>query len=245
MRVIFTLIAAALMSFSAYADIYLVGWNVDKIDGVEGIQNSFGLDVKQGDNNGSYVVKSGNYKFKNDDGETIKHWRFENYGWNEKGDSYITLTPVGVTGGFKRGDIVTLIATTDKNQVKVVHPQLFIIKGGEQKVLYDPEEPGQQTNAAIADLDPDNYVSSLDDVNRYKYILDDDYPEINLCKKKESNSTAMDVPYISVVRPVKTAIENVIAESDDDAPMYNIYGVRVDSSYKGLVIKNGKKFILR
>ncbi len=33
--------------------------------------------------------------------------------------------------------------------------------------------------------------------------------------------------------------------ADSDAPVYNVYGVKVDKSYKGIVIKNGKKFINR
>ncbi|MDE6556080.1 MAG: hypothetical protein K2K55_03860, partial [Duncaniella sp.] len=38
-------------------------------------------------------------------------------------------------------------------------------------------------------------------------------------------------------------IENVIVEDNVNAPMYNIYGQRVNEDYKGLVIKNGVKFI--
>ncbi|MCH5244985.1 MAG: hypothetical protein J1E84_00870 [Muribaculaceae bacterium] len=45
-----------------------------------------------------------------------------------------------------------------------------------------------------------------------------------------------------------TGIEEVEADSllpDDgvDGPMYNVYGQRVDENYRGLVIKNGRKFI--
>lgn len=35
------------------------------------------------------------------------------------------------------------------------------------------------------------------------------------------------------------------ATTDDNAPLYNVFGVKVDSSYKGIVIKNGKKFVNR
>ncbi len=40
-------------------------------------------------------------------------------------------------------------------------------------------------------------------------------------------------------------IDNIIvdAAADVNAPMYNVLGQRVNESYKGLVIKNGKKFI--
>lgn len=35
------------------------------------------------------------------------------------------------------------------------------------------------------------------------------------------------------------------ADSDADAPMYNLQGQRVDKSYRGVVIKNGKKMIIK
>ncbi|MDO5481608.1 MAG: hypothetical protein Q4F47_00970 [Bacteroidaceae bacterium] len=40
-----------------------------------------------------------------------------------------------------------------------------------------------------------------------------------------------------------TAIEEVAGAADEDAPMYNTAGQIVDKSYKGIVIKNGVKFI--
>lgn len=41
-------------------------------------------------------------------------------------------------------------------------------------------------------------------------------------------------------------IADIIADDNDpDAPVYNLLGIRVDSSYKGIVIKNGKKYIQR
>lgn len=45
-----------------------------------------------------------------------------------------------------------------------------------------------------------------------------------------------------------TGIDNLNAESkalNDNAPMYNLAGQRVDKTYKGVVIRNGKKFINR
>lgn len=45
-----------------------------------------------------------------------------------------------------------------------------------------------------------------------------------------------------------TGIDNLNAESktlNDNAPMYNLAGQRVDKTYKGVVIQNGKKFINR
>ena len=35
------------------------------------------------------------------------------------------------------------------------------------------------------------------------------------------------------------------ADSDINAPAYNLQGVKVNSDYKGIVIRNGKKFLKR
>lgn len=44
--------------------------------------------------------------------------------------------------------------------------------------------------------------------------------------------------------PGQNALNEVVA-ADSNAPMYNLLGVKVDATYKGVVIQNGKKFILR
>ena len=40
-----------------------------------------------------------------------------------------------------------------------------------------------------------------------------------------------------------TGIESIVADEAADAPMYNVYGQRVNEDYKGIIIQNGKKFI--
>lgn len=43
-----------------------------------------------------------------------------------------------------------------------------------------------------------------------------------------------------------TAIEDIIAnDNNENAPVYNVMGIEVDENYKGVVIKNGKKYIQR
>lgn len=50
-----------------------------------------------------------------------------------------------------------------------------------------------------------------------------------------------------VQTPSESGIADIIADEtiDENAPMYNVLGQQVDASYKGLVIKNGKKYINR
>ena len=42
-----------------------------------------------------------------------------------------------------------------------------------------------------------------------------------------------------------TGVENVRQELDFNAPMYDILGRQVDATYRGIVIQNGNKYLLR
>lgn len=58
-----------------------------------------------------------------------------------------------------------------------------------------------------------------------------------------TNDEGVAVP--TTVRTSVTGIDNMQIENQPDDVMYNIFGMRVDENYKGIVIKNGKKIILR
>lgn len=49
----------------------------------------------------------------------------------------------------------------------------------------------------------------------------------------------------TVAQGVPTAVEAVETAAEENGTIYNIFGQKVDASYKGIVIKNGKKFIQR
>jgi hypothetical protein len=42
-----------------------------------------------------------------------------------------------------------------------------------------------------------------------------------------------------------TDIENVRPALDTNAPMYDVLGRRVDTTYRGIIIQNGNKYLLR
>jgi hypothetical protein len=42
-----------------------------------------------------------------------------------------------------------------------------------------------------------------------------------------------------------TSVENVRPALDIHAPMYDIMGRQVDENYRGIIIQNGNKFLLR
>ncbi len=49
--------------------------------------------------------------------------------------------------------------------------------------------------------------------------------------------------YAFIFEGTSTGIESVTAVENENAPMYNVAGQLVDDNYKGVVVKNGKKFI--
>jgi uncharacterized repeat protein (TIGR02543 family) len=44
---------------------------------------------------------------------------------------------------------------------------------------------------------------------------------------------------------VSTSVENVRPALDINAPMYDILGRQVDATYRGIIIQNGNKYLLR
>lgn len=56
------------------------------------------------------------------------------------------------------------------------------------------------------------------------------------------NSNGCHIYYIEVVGSTG-GVEDITVVEDENAPMYNLQGVQVDENYKGVVIKNGKKYI--
>lgn len=49
--------------------------------------------------------------------------------------------------------------------------------------------------------------------------------------------------YAFIFEGTSTGIESVTAVENENAPMYNVAGQLVDDNYKGVVVKNGKKYI--
>ncbi len=50
--------------------------------------------------------------------------------------------------------------------------------------------------------------------------------------------------YHVVFKMKDSGVDNVVVDAiDENAPVYNVFGQRVDDSYKGIVIKGGKKYV--
>lgn len=59
------------------------------------------------------------------------------------------------------------------------------------------------------------------------------------------NGNILHLYHVTIDGEAAAGINDIVINPADnaDAPVYNVYGQRVDDSYKGLVIKNGKKYV--
>ena len=63
---------------------------------------------------------------------------------------------------------------------------------------------------------------------------------------KESYQYGGETVWLYKLDNTTTAIQNIERDAfntDNDAPIFNLAGQRVNKDFKGIVIKNGKKFI--
>ncbi|MCM1520533.1 MAG: hypothetical protein NC098_07075 [Lachnoclostridium sp.] len=67
----------------------------------------------------------------------------------------------------------------------------------------------------------------------------------NLAVRVGCNGALLNLMCVEIEASAEAGIENIIVDeaANADAPVYNVLGQRVSDSYKGLVIKNGKKYI--
>lgn len=89
------------------------------------------------------------------------------------------------------------------------------------------------------DLIPEEYVNKLYNV---KAVVSSTY-------KNEGVLALLSCEYVGEVSPedpgTVTAVAGVAAELDENAPIYNLQGQRVDKDAKGILIQNGKKFVVK
>ena len=49
--------------------------------------------------------------------------------------------------------------------------------------------------------------------------------------------------HIYSINGVVSGVDNITVDENVDAPAYNVAGQRVNDAYKGIVVKNGKKYL--
>lgn len=77
------------------------------------------------------------------------------------------------------------------------------------------------------------------------FVWMENYPEQYACVVETANEDgSVDSKVFNLIGTYETSAVNTVAvENDENAPVYNMLGIRVNADAKGLLIKNGKKFI--
>lgn len=102
----------------------------------------------------------------------------------------------------------------------------------------------------VADEEQTVHIQKNDPANKRYYKLDPvtfDATGKNLAVRVGADGAQLNLMYVRIEgEPATSAIEDIIANDvDENAPVYNVMGIQVDENYKGVVIKNGKKYIQR
>jgi len=150
-----------------------------------------------------------------------------------KDNTYTNLDAVTITNATSETLDPVTVAISEVIALKHV-ADLVKLEGvtivSEEKNYYavSGEEKVQLYSRSRADL----YKNIADDGNQYDVIA--------LFNNIYKGAAEIDPVEIN---GVGTGINNINAENVENAPAYNMAGQRVSNSFKGIVIKNGKKFI--
>ncbi len=143
-------------------------------------------------------------------------------------DNFVELT---TEGGFKKGDVVT-IAGAFNNADDTKKAAIAIFTGA----------VGEKATALFTTKQFVNGRLVADEPAEETYTLAADAASLQLGR---SGNTAACITKLTVVRGGgdATGISTVEAASAKQGKTYNVAGQEVSASYKGLVIKNGKKYV--
>ena len=139
--------------------------------------------------------------------------------------NYVTLE---VDGGFKKGDKIEIAgAFNNSSNDKKAAVDLFSLDGTTPTVLFTT---AQFINGKTVDADP---ISET-------YTLAADAEKLYLGR---NGNTATFVTLLKIVRETATGIQEIPVKVVYNDAIYNLAGQKVNETYKGIVIKNGKKYI--
>lgn len=143
-------------------------------------------------------------------------------------DNFVELT---TEGGFKKGDVITVSGVfNNSDNTKKAAVAFFTGEVGEKAKTYHTTE--QFINSKLV----------ADDPAEEQITLTEDMPSV---KFGRNGNTGACVVKVTVVRGgTGTGISSVnAAAAKKDGKTYNMAGQEVSSSAKGIVIKNGKKYV--
>ena len=143
-------------------------------------------------------------------------------------DNFVELT---TEGGFKKGDVITVSGVfNNSDNTKKAAVAFFTGEVGDKAKTYHTTE--QFINSKLTADDPtEEQITLAEDMSSVKF--------------GRSGNTGACIVKITVVRGgTSTGISSVnAAAAKKNGKTYNMAGQEVSSSAKGIVIKNGKKYV--
>ena len=79
----------------------------------------------------------------------------------------------------------------------------------------------------------------------WTWVGEADNVKFTVCKTKDDTTVLLHFVEITVNPTVETGINNITVDNAKKGVRYNLAGQRVNKSYKGVVIENGKKMIVK
>lgn len=173
--------------------------------------------------------------------DVVKCMTFPNSAW-AKATTDATensfLNYVKVEGEFKRGDVVTIQPYTAMSTADFTGGSKYatvILYDAEGKVIKD------MTGSTASTLTVTDGHEEADEPKEFSYTLENEFTA--LCFGRQGNAR-INIIKIEIARAKSaTAIQAVKTQQVNDGVMYNLSGQKVNKSYKGVVIINGKKML--
>lgn len=164
--------------------------------------------------------------------DAVKAIQFKN-GYTSEGKINANWASLTVDGGFKKGDKIEIAGVLNNtDEAKQAAVTLFV---------------GAQGEAATDIWKSDLFINGrlvADDPTVQTYTLEADYPELKLGRANGlTNATGTWVTYLKIIRETAAGIQEIPVKVINNGAIYNLAGQRVNENYKGIVIKNGKKYI--
>lgn len=214
MKKLFTLIAATLMAGSLFAQTTLVEFKTNAEDS-KGITISGTTDFR--------TVKM------HTNADEVNTLSFNN-GYTTGGAFNQNAAKLETEGGFKAGDVVTLAGIINNSDAaKSASVAIFTLDGDKPTVLFtaQPFINGRLVN--------DEAV-----VETYTLEADADVLYLGREGKTRASLTLLKVTRGGTTDGIQTLATKVIPA---DETTYNLAGQRVDKAYKGVVIRNHRKYV--
>lgn len=135
-----------------------------------------------------------------------------------------------VEGGFKAGDVITIAgAFNNSDDTKKSAVDIFTSDGSSVNILFTTQ---QFINGRTVDADPVEETFTLTEDATVLYI-------------GRNGNTGTFVTTLKIERGGATLIDAVRAAQANDGAVYNLAGQKVANDFKGIVIKNGKKVVIK